>query len=495
MNGHLHSYFVNTLIYSAGNILNKSIAFLLIPLYTRFLSPADYGVLEIFLIAGNILFILCTLGIGSGFLRTFLFESTTPGERTLAGATCFHFITALSLVFVTILILSSKNISLLFFKSSDYRAWFIVIFIAVFFQAGSLIPFQLYRAEKRSIRYVILNSVKFALILCCTIYFVVARKMGVAGVLYAHLLGLFVIYIANHIYFQAYLLPKFSFAVLAKMLRYGLPLLPGALALLIMTSTDRILLAHFCTHHDLGLYAMGFRFAMILELVLVNPFDQNWPTVHFTVAKEKNARTTFAKIFTYYLLFGSFLCLILILSAKVLIHTITTPEFYNAYTVVPILVFAVFIRGMSSSLGVGIGISGKSEYYAIAVVIAAALNAGLNFLFIPRYGMIGAAVATLTSFVCLQIITFLFSCSLYPIQYEIKRILKIVSALSISILLYFAYSPDSILINLVLIPCLSGLFMLFLFVLRFFSKQEIVWFSALLRNRFNLQKGVVRSIS
>ncbi|MBN1479382.1 hypothetical protein EH223_16315 [candidate division KSB1 bacterium] len=494
MNRHLQNSFVNTIIYSAGNILNKSIAFLLIPLYARFLSPSDYGMLEIFLITGNILFILCTLGIGSGFIRTFLFEAKTQQERNVAGATCFIFITVLSLAFVLALILLSKKMSFVFFDSPDYSVWFVIIFAMVFFQAGSLIPFQLYRAEKQSIRFVILNSVKFALILCCTIYFVVTRKMGIVGVLYAHCAGVFVIYLVNYIYFRPYLVPAFSFTVLKKMLRYGLPLIPGALALMIITSTDRILLAHFCDHHELGLYAMGFRFAMILELVLVNPFDQNWPAVHFSLAKEKDAAPTFAKIFTCYLLVGSFLCLGLILFTKVLIHTVTTPEYYRSYAVVPILVFAIFIRGMSSNLGVGIGISGRSEYYAIAVGVAAVLNIGLNVLFIPRFGMTGAAVATLLSFVCLQLVIFVFSYSLYPVKYEIKRILKIVFALCISLLLYFATSPDSILMNLVLIVSLCAIFILCLFVLGFFKKQEIERFTTMLGNRFKLRKDFIRSI-
>ena len=459
-------------VYSLGNILSKALAFLLIPLYTRFLTPADYGDLEILSITGQLIMIFCGMGLANGLIRSYLLEATGDTERRIAATTAHATILLSSILIYTLLIFGMKHISQLAFGKVQHLLGFLVLFLTGALQCNTVIPMQIYRAELKSVRYTVISLIQFFTILSSSIYFVVVLELNVLGILYANLLGALVLLLGNFGMIRRYFAPHFSWTLLKKMLRFGLPLVPATLALWLISSLDRYFLVHWTNAHELGLYSMGFRFAAILELVFREPFDSNWPSIYFPLAKQARAEQQFARIFSYYLIAGFFLCLALSVLAKPVIRLMTTPAFYHAEKVVPLLALAILFRGISSNLGVGIGISGKSEYDALTVGLTAGVNVLLSFLLIPAYGIMGAALATMLSFAVMALISCFISQRLFPITYEYARIIKAGAAFALPLLLYYGTSAESPLLEIALAAglCASYFFLLWLF--NFFTPEE-----------------------
>jgi O-antigen/teichoic acid export membrane protein len=477
-------------VYSIGNVLSNSIAFLLLPIYTRYLTPADYGMLEILSITGEAVIIFCGLGIGNGLVRSFLYEAGNLEQQKEAITTAYIFMGVSSVLTHGLLIISSQPLSLLLLGDSHFALFLLISFITGMLRAGSIIPFQLYRAELESVKYTIISAIQFAIVLIGNIYFIVFADLGILGILYGSLMGAIVIFPINLFLIRRYFVLKFSVAMLKKMLRFGLPLVPSIAALWIILSLDRYFLNHFSNAHELGLYAMGFRFAAILELIFRGPFDTNWPSIYFPLAKQPNAREQFSRILTYYLLVGLFLSLGLSLFAKPAIQIMTGPAFHGAYDIVPLLVLATLFRGVSSNVGIGIAIAGRTEYYVLTVGGAAVVNIGLNFLLIPAFGKMGAAFSTMIAFAFMAFISYAISQKLFSIQYEFGRIGKLLVAFSLPLITHYWLLPDSPVWEIMLDIGLCTSYFVVLFSFKFFSRHEIVWLRELWQRRRPRRAGL-----
>jgi O-antigen/teichoic acid export membrane protein len=221
------------------------------------------------------------------------------------------------------------------------------------------------------------------------IYLVVFRDLKVLGILYGDLIGSLAVLLCSVFFVRKYLVQRFSLETLKQMLHFGLPLVPAMLAFWILRVSDRYFLQHYCSTHEVGLYAMGVRFALILELLCYAPFNNNWPAIYFRVIKQENAKEEFSSIFTYFLLAMLFALAISALSRPA-IQLMTTAAFYDAHQVVPLLILATLFLGIYTNVTIGVGITGKTEYHAVIVVMAALVNIALNFLLIPAHGMLGA---------------------------------------------------------------------------------------------------------
>ncbi|NIR49298.1 oligosaccharide flippase family protein [candidate division KSB1 bacterium] len=468
-------------IYSAGKILANSIGFLLIPVYTRYLTPADYGTLEILTITGQVLITVCTLGIGNGLLKVFLHDSNDDKERKQAATIAYVFVVLMSVLVFGPAILFSGLISKLTLNDSSLSLWFAILFLSGLFSAVSVIPFQVYRAERQSVRYTLINLLKFVLVLGSNIFFVVVLELGVVGVLYGSLIGALSVFVVNFLRIRGYFVWKVTLKLLKKMLRFGLPLLPAMLAIWMVTSIDRYLLAQFSDLNELGLYSMGMRFAIILEIVFRIPFDTNWPSIYLPLAKKANVDREFSKLFTYYLALGLFLALGLSLFAKPAIELMTTPDFYGAYAIVPILVLAFLFRGISSNVGIGIWLSGKTKYQAFIMIGTALVNIVLNIVLISPLGMLGAALATLASFGFMALVHYVVSQKFFSIRYEARRILKLISSFCVLLLVFYLMAPVSLLTQLITAALLCLSFPALLFLFNFFTVEEMEWLRKILK--------------
>jgi O-antigen/teichoic acid export membrane protein len=471
----------HSIIYGLGASLSRVVAFFLIPIYARYLSPADYGTLEVFQVTLSILSIIFVMGLTTALFRSYFNYDNEEKRKTVVGTT-FIFLTGTSFIFLLILMALAGNFSALLFGSVEYAFYFRVIFLTLFFDVGILVAFSVFRAREESKKYAIFSLIRFLAIAGLNILFVVVLHKGVLGILWGGLIAAFLLYSISlkDIIKNAKL--RFSAVEIKEMLSFGLPLVPVGLAAWIMTMADRYFLQFLSNPTELGLYSLGYKFGFIVQGLIVGPFSLAWPPFLLSIAKEKEAKEVYSSVLTYFLLVGMAVALVLSVLSQEILIVITTPPFYGAYKVIPLIGLSYILYGCYFVFHAGIWLEKKTKYLALIVGVGAAVNLGLNYLLIPSYGMMGAAVATVISYLLLPIGSYFVSKRYYPIKYEWGRVAKIFLAAG---LVYtgslFIRNDSAIIAGLLKLLSLLG-FPLLLFAFRFFKPEEIQKTKDIFRN-------------
>jgi O-antigen/teichoic acid export membrane protein len=464
----------HTAVYSTADLLAKAVGFFLLPIYTRYLSPADYGILELLSVSLTIIIILIQQGMQTSFFRAYSFDyKDNEQEQKSVVSTSYLYLFFSSFIFLGILFLFARQINNLLFQSKDYTNLVRLTFVTGFFNTISTITFQLFRAKLQSVRFSLLSILRFLLNLFFNVYLILKLRMGLTGVIYGNLFTAVLISILTFFLIYQYLSPKISISKLKNMLSYGIPLVPGGLSVWVLMVANRYFLEKFSTTTELGLYSLGNRFSGILDFVIMQPFFATWPSIYFPLAKEKDAQETFSRLTTYFLLIGSFFSLGIIAISHPAIKLIADQKFWGAYKVIPLLVFSVLLFGLFSLLNVGIFIQNKTKYNSLIIGITALFNLLLNFLLIPPHGMLGAAYATFFSFLLMNLLAYLINLRIYPIPYEWTRILKIVLVTAIFLFALNRIQESSWKKELLFKIAILLLFPLALWITGFFAPGEL----------------------
>lgn len=462
----------HTIIYGFGAIVSQAIGFFLLPLYTRYLTPADYGVLELFNATQGILIIIYVMGLSSAlFMAYFSYDNKENKKKVVS--TALSFLTGTSLCFTLFLIVLANNISLFLFDSLEYTPYFRIVFLALFFDTTVILIMQVFRAKEEPNKYVIISLLRLFVNVGLNIHFVVGVGKGILGILESNLITAGLIYIV--------LIPgtlknvgiNYSLVDLKNMLRYGLPLLPGNLASWIMTGADRYFLQFISTSTALGLYSIGYKFGMVIQILIVGPFTLAWTPFYWSTSKDKNAKEIYTNVLTYFFAMSIFVALSISVLSKEILIVMTTPSYYGAYKVVPLIALSYIFYGSYFVLGIGYNLKKKTKYVPLIVGTGALTNIGLNCLLIPDYGMMGAGIATVISYLLLPIGSYMVSQKYYPIKYEWGRIIKIfIAAVLVYIGSIFITNDSAILAGILKLSSLFG-FPILLYLFGFFKDEEI----------------------
>ena len=460
--------FKHSVVYGGGSVLRNAVALLLIPMYGTFLTKAEFGVLGVLEATARFLIVILQLGMGSAYILAAMHEETTDRQTTVS--TAFSFLTTSSLLVIATLILLSKPVSAMLFGTAEYRALLALVFASVFFQTLGTVPLAKLRVEKRSKLYSILVALPaILLVLFCFAALAVLRK-GLAGAVAASTVaaaaagGLCVATMRKD------LIRRFSTTCLRTMLRFGLPLVPAALAGTALVVADRYFLQHYRTFDEVGLYEMGYRFGMVMGLV-VAAVQMAWPPVMYAAAKRDNAREFYALFLTYFFFALCFVGLGLVLFSPYIIRAMGWGE---AARVVPWIVASYVFWGIQAVTNVGVSLKKKTHHLAIVTVAAAGLNLLLNRLLIPAHGLTGAAAATLISYCVIGVGGAAVSLRLYPIRYEYGRLLKIaVVTLLLSLVIFPVARFGSVGVGIAIKTISFLAFPVILYFVRFYRRDEL----------------------
>ncbi|CAN5358787.1 polysaccharide biosynthesis C-terminal domain-containing protein [soil metagenome] len=411
-----------TLIYGVGQGLAKLIGFLMLPLLTSYLSPADYGVISILTILSFLAAPVFGLGLANSIAIVYFGHSGTKKEETIW--TGFVILLASGTVLLFVFFTFSEAISSLLFQTVDYSDLIRVVGLNTIFNGIINQPFVFrLQFEERSKLYVIITSLCTLTTLVLTILFVVVWENGVWGFMLATLAGSVITFFC---YFLAVVKwTKFSTdrVVAIDLVRYGLPMISSFFFLFVLQNAGRFILQRYHGIADVGIYSIGHTFGMVMSLA-VTAFTTSWfPYFNSFVDKQDVAKDLFGKITIYYMLaFGGF-CLLFFIFSKPLILVLTEPSFHRAYEVVGIISLGNFLVGMDSILMAGVYFK-KKAYLMNYVQLGAALTCVLfSFLLIPELDIVGAGLSFLAGYCCLiifQLVVNRLSGTL-RIEYDMKR--------------------------------------------------------------------------
>jgi O-antigen/teichoic acid export membrane protein len=411
-----------TVIYGAGEVANSLLAFALVPVYTRLLSPGQYGVLEVFNRTLEVLSIFAAVGIGMAAMRSYFGKEKGEGDRSVF-STALAFAVTNSLWMAVVLSAGAGLFSSLLLKSPLYASLFRLTFSILVFEQGFGMVRTYLKATGRPVFYSVLSVSKYAATLGLIIGFLLYLGREVKYVLLATLLANVAFFVPSAAVLLSRIGLKVSWQGLKRMLMFGLPFVPGGVLLFILNNADRFLLIAMVGQNEAGLYALGYRMALVPVMLLLVPFQAAWGPFMMEKGDTTEGPGLFATILSYLTAACCFGSLIMALFAREVIAIIAAPAFAESYKVIPPVLLGYIFWVISIILDAGIYITRRTTWKPLLLATGAGTNIVLNLLLIPRFGMMGAAYATTAGFFVYVICTAAVSIRLYPVPYERSRIL------------------------------------------------------------------------
>ena len=413
-----------TLAYGLSGLVVPIVGLISLPIFARVLTRGQYGILELGTTMTTVALAITDAGLTAAALRGFYdYRSSEDEDRRSVMLTGFASTTALALTLAAAMILVRAQISEWIFGRSNEGA--VVVLIAASIPALNALRYanEVMRVRLQAFHYLATTLIVATVTTGLSVVGLLALGWRVKGIFAAILIANLIAAVYGTVVVRGSLAGRFSRSKLRRMLAYGLPLVPAALAAWALALVDRIILSRLGSLGQVGEYAIANRLASLLIIALTAFLLALTPFLLATFAEdpaqEKAAR---ARTLTYLTFVLSLAGLVLTLFAKEIIE-IAAPRFGDAYKAVGPLMLGSVGYGIVSLLTTGIAIARKTGVQAVLALIAAVINIGLNFALIPPFGIVGAAVATTAGYAFMAGSYYWASQRLYPTPYEPEKVL------------------------------------------------------------------------
>jgi len=467
----------HSIIYTISNFLTKATGLILIPIYTRYLSTSDYGIVSNVLAIINFLTVFSIFGMNAVWGRFFFdFKDKSIEQKRLFGSTFFLLFFA-GLFLNMLLSYGGKGLFLSLIPDLNFTPFVLLAIWTAFFGVVFNLKLTLFRVRQQSLQFGLISFGRFLLTVIATIYAVAILQYGAYGKVFAQFAawGLFFL-------IALYLLKKdlafsLSSPKLKQALKYAMGVLPHSLSGSVMNIIDRVILTNIKGLAATGIYTVGFQFGSIMQLIVFS-FNLSWSPFFMKTAQEKGeeAKQIFSRLSTYYVIVMYIIALSITMFGSDMIYLFTTKKYFGAISIIPVYVFNFVIYGFYFMASAKIFYVKKAvKYLAFITFTAAGINIVFNLLLIPELGMIGAAWARFISSVCLFIIVHFVSQKFYYIPYEYKKIFRSTLPLIIVLIIFFLMQPwfaGSYFLLVVFKIALIGLYLLYLHASRLFTIKE-----------------------
>jgi len=410
-------------IYGLGGLVSRILATLLLPLYTHYLPPSAYGRVEILTATIAVAAIALQMGIASAFFR-FYFDARDDAGRLTVIRTSFWFTMAMSTLGLVLGVAFAGPIGHVLGLGHDptlVRVGAVGLWAQTNYQQLT----ALFRVEERSAQYAIASVANVLITVVAMVLFVAVFHWGAVGLVVGNFTGTLVTYVVLLVYRTEQLGLEFDRGLLRKMQVFGLPLVPSALALWTINWVDREFVVWYKGLAEAGVYSAAVKIASVITFVMV-AFRTAWPAFAYSIEDERDAKRTYAFVLTYLLTFASWCALALGALAPWWVRLLTSPHYQRAEKGVALLAFAGAIYAGYTVLAIGSGRARKTQLNWVVTGVGAAVNVGLNFWVIPRWGMVGASISTAAAYVVLFVGMTLYAQRVYPVPYQWRRIVTCV---------------------------------------------------------------------
>lgn len=468
-----HSLFRDMLtgsgLYMIANLGPRLASFILVPIVTRRLTTADYGVLDLLEQIGVVLSVI--VGINFSEVLGFFYSAPEQDRHAVVG-TVFGGSLMLGSSAGLIGWIFADPIGRYMFHTSAYVPLLRLTFAAMpaaFFAEAAM---GWLRVENRAPLFTGLALIRTALGAIGTIVLLVGFDRRVGGVISANVsAGILIALILGGVALRVQGL-HFHFSLFRRMLRYSSFLTISAIASFAIHFGDRFVLPHYRPFADLGVYAVAYKIGMLISMVQ-SSFGTYWAAQIYQILKRPDAAWVFARSFTYYIA-GLLACgLTLLVASKPALAIFAPPTYSRAAGLIPIILMAYLIRSVGDFFRFVFLAYGVPHFEATCNWMTAAVSFALYFLLIPRYGIYGAAGATLIAFVFAAVVSLVWVRRVWEYRVEGKRLAKLLLAAGVVVALYFAFPFVAKPAQIAFGALLLALFAALLLMLRFPTTGEI----------------------
>lgn len=416
----IKQFFKDSFIYTIPSVFSKGISFLLLPLYTRVLSPSDFGSFDLIIVFSAIINMIITLEISQGVARFYSEENDIKIKRKYASSSLWFLLLCHSLFFSIAFIFSGDLATFIFeVKGKELLIQLALIFI---FSSSlfSLITNQL-RWGFQSINFALVSILMSSTTAIFSIFFAYILDWGLAGILGGMILGNFSGIILGLWYLRNIYRLDFSFILLNRMIKFSFPLVFSSLALWVSMYVDRIMIKSFMTLDDVGIYATGFKIASSISVILIG-LNTSFTPLIFKNYKKKNTPIEISIMFRTVVAASVIVYLIISLFSDIILKIFTTELYFKSGEPLVFLIPAVLISGLQF-FAPGISIAKKTHYFIYVFVLGGLLNTILNYILIPQFGILGAAISTLLGNLSIFMMLMILSQRLYYVPHKWFQIL------------------------------------------------------------------------
>lgn len=478
MSGYLRRLAGTGAAYTAASVISKLIAVALLPLYTRFLTPADYGAAEVMFAAVVAMSIVVRLGVIEALLRFYYQGGEEPREVTRTSfATLFWTSTAVALV---LLPFAGPLSEALLGQPEAGLARIAIGGLWVLTLSEYLLT--LFRLDEQARTFFIVTMLSVLLTIPVTVVLVVVLELGAIGLLAGSYGTGLVVVIGLIIWHRRRLALVPDPGLLRRMLRFGLPTMPAELSLYSLSFIDRILVARLLGLTEAGFYALAVKIAQSVN-VLVRGFQLAFPPLAYSITDDDEARNAYSVIVTWFAVLMAFVVSAVWLVAPWIVRVFAAPDYFPAQEAVGPVAAGTALYALYMVLLVVLGRTGRTEFNFPATLAGVGVNIALNVILLPKLGILGAGVSLAVSYLVVLVLMYVFTQRLFPVPYEWGRLAKALLSTAAIIALGTALVPDdgfgALAIRLLLIAALPGL----MFLLDFFTPEERRYLAMLGRPR------------
>jgi O-antigen/teichoic acid export membrane protein len=413
-------------IYGIGGLVSRILATLLLPLYTHYLPPGSFGRVEIVTAATAVLAIVLQLGISSAFFRFYFDEKDAAGKLTVV-RTAFWFTMASATLGLALGLAFPGPIG--HWIGLGHDPWLVRAgAVGLWAQTNYQQLTALFRVEERSTAYAVASVANVLITVAAMVLFVAVFHWGAIGLVVGNFAGTLAVYLVLLAYRSEQIGVEFDRDLFRRMQRFGLPLVPAAVALWTINVVDREFVVWYKGLTEAGVYSAAVKIASVITFVLV-AFRTAWPAFAYSIDDDREAKRAYAFVLTYLLAIASWVALALGALAPWWTELLTGgPGYLRAQKGVALLAFAGAAYAGYTVLAIGSGRARRTQLNWLVAGAGAAANLALNFWLIPRYGMVGAAISTLAAYVVLFAGMMLYAQSVYPVPYQWRRVATAVGA-------------------------------------------------------------------
>lgn len=415
-------------VYGAGSAAVSVVSFLLLPIYVKgnFLTTADYGAILLIGSVEAFAKVVNRWGLDGAFMRYYYEREEGPPRQRMA-STIIWFMLGVDGLLLAATLVVLQWLAARLHLDPGYLLALRLMLINTFLIGFTFFPFHVMRLTDAAVTYSAFAFARSVGTLVLRIVLVILLGLGVTGVYLADLALTAILLPLLWPWFRPLVAPVFSLSELRRTLRFGLPRLPHGLALQALDNGPKLLLGQHVGQARMGVYQNGTTLGTGIRF-FTSAFETAWAPFYYTTSRQPDAKQVFRKMVTY----GFAVLVLLVAGTAAVAHDVILlmlkPEYLEALPVVPIIAVAMALQGVYLLTSIGLNLTNRTEFYPVSTLTAAGIGFAVGLWLIPRYGVAGAAVTVLVSYLTQASVAFLFAQRLYPIRYETGRLVRIVLA-------------------------------------------------------------------
>jgi O-antigen/teichoic acid export membrane protein len=415
-----NNLYKDILIFGIATLLIKSVNLFLVPIYTRFFSPIEYGLLEILSIVS--FFLSEIIVMGSDSAQSFYFSKYKKlkfffKKKLITSILHFRVFWGLIVICFAMLFLLIINI---FIKLELFL--YLLSFINIFIFQILIVGLQIFRNNYQPLKYILISATQVILTSLFTIILVIFFNFKIEGALYSlffsNLFSCLICWFLNRKYIQ---FVSINFDWWPKIIRFGLPLLPVGLSLYLITFLDRWLVKYYFGYFSLGIYAVATKIAFII-LLFTESFRIAW-NPYAMDGMAQNNKKLFKDVARIYLGLGMIFVVILVSLGPLLIKILTTEYYYSAHLFIGFVAISNIFFSFTQIVCVGILKKEKTIKLSYSYLLSLLFLVCIQYIFIKFFGLVGIPMGVSISYIFLILIIIFFSEKLWRVNFSLKILL------------------------------------------------------------------------